>query len=76
MDGSYLWSGMVDFVMTILGFIIVVMIAGGVGFVVGMGLGYVVTLPFHEDKREMLMLSFAVIGGISGVPLAVYWIYF
>ena len=76
MDGTYLWDSMVSTGMTILGFILVVWIGAMVGFVAGLGLGYVVTLPFKEDTRERVTPIFGVIGGIASVTLAVYWIYF
>lgn len=76
MNGTYLWDRMLHMGMTILGFIIVVAIGAIVGFWAGLGLGYVVTLPFKEDTREWVTPVFGVIGGIASVTLAVYWIYF
>lgn len=74
--GTNLWGGMVDLGMTIVGFILVVWIGAMVGFVAGIGLGYVVLLPFQEDTREMVTPYFGVLGGIASVALAVYWLYF
>ena len=52
------------------------MVAAGVGFVAGIGLGYVVTLPCQTDTRERLPPVFGGIGGIANVMLAIYWFYF
>ena len=74
--GTRLWDGMVRFGMAIVGFIFVVWIGAMVGFVAGIGLGYVVTLPLKEDTQERVTLVFAVMGAIATVTLAVYWLYF
>ena len=74
--GTQLWDGMVRFGMTIVGFILVVVIGAIAGFVVGVGLGYIVTLPLKEDKREGITTVFGVIGAIATITFAVYWLYF
>ena len=74
--GTRLWDSMLRGGMAILGFVLVVMISAMVGFVAGGGLGYVVTLPLKEEKREGVAAVFALIGAIATVILAVYWLYF
>ena len=65
LDWTYLWNGMLFLVRPIIDFIFIVTVAAGVGFVAGIGLGYVVTLPCRTDIRERLPTVFGVIGGIA-----------
>lgn len=76
MNWTYLWNGMLHLVGPIMDFIFIVIIAAGVGFVAGIGLGYVVTLLCQTDTRKRLPPVFGGIGGIANVMLAIYWFYF